>query len=189
MQPELNLVTKIIKISNLLDNASLLYTFNVLRYVLHSMYIKFLFAGRQRVLNKLVQSSHVPVNLIEKLSPLASQYIVPFNSKTLTRRALIMFNTAGRAGANEEAKVLSRGLTHVGFNVTSHEWSQTTELLESIKSSLAEFASSSSVIFLGIMTHGSHGTLRGASGSEVSVNQIMMLTNSILPHSIPTVSQ
>lgn len=141
-------------------------------------------------MKKLAQRCQLPVKVLEKLhnSPYASQYIVPLNSKRLIRYALIMFSTIGRDGASEEAAVLRQALTHTGFKVITKEWSLTTELLDSIKHLLKDLLSYCSILFISIMSHGSHGVLKGTGGSQISVNHVLEVAADILPNHLPMVS-
>ena len=139
-------------------------------------------------MQKLAQCHPHPLKALAKLSPHTLQYVVPKSCKRLARYALIMYNTAGRQGAKEEADDLERGLSYVGFNVTSEEWSTTSQLLKTIQARLMEQADRSSIVFISIMSHGHHGVLRGSHGSEMSVNDVLGLASGIIPIHIPVVS-
>ena len=142
---------------------------------------------KHRALQKLAECNENSITALEKLFPHTSEYITPENSERLARHALILYNPTDRRGATEEADMLLEGLTHVGFDVLSHTWSHPTQLLDEMRSLLMQLVSKTSVFFIGIMTHGHDGMLRGVGDSEVPVNDVLMLINDILPQHVPMV--
>ena len=138
-------------------------------------------------MQKLVRCNKAPVEALKQLSPISAQYIMPANSKRLIRLALIMFNTVGRLGAKDEVNMLTKGLTHVGFSVTSKEWWSTEELIDILSAQLTKWADHCSIVFISVMTHGHSGTLRGIQGSEISVNKVMGLATDSIARHIPMV--
>ena len=138
-------------------------------------------------MQKLAQCNPHPVKALAKLSPHTSLEVVPKNSQNLIRFALILYNTQERIGAKDEATLLEEGLSHVGFEVTSHEWKTATELEEKTRAHLRKQRDRCSVVFMSIMSHGHNGVLRG-TGNAISVNSLLRLTSDIIQPHIPMVS-
>lgn len=139
-------------------------------------------------MQKLAQCHPHPVKALAKLTPHTSQVVVPKNSNNLIRFALILYNTQERIGAKDEATLLEEGLSHVGFEVTSHEWKTAAELVEKTRAHLRKQRDRCSVVFMSIMSHGHNGVLRGTGNSAISVNSLLRLTSDIIQPHIPMVS-
>ena len=104
--------------------------------------------------------------------------------------ALILYCTAGRVGAIEEADALRQSLEVIGGEVAMMEWYDTSELVMMLESSLQKIAKAGdcSMLIVSFMCHGGEGNLIGASGHEVTINSVLQNLSSSLDPSILLVS-
>ena len=105
-------------------------------------------------------------------------------------RCLTLYNTFGRQGAKSEAEKLSMALKDVSFQVHMREWKSSSSLMTLISLYLDEFPCDSEceMLFVCIMAHGVGGSLKGRSGSEVSLNYVLQEFHSRLSNDVSLVS-
>ena len=133
---------------------------------------------------------HEPLNQgqIEELSPYSSQYVIPHNQTKTKRYGLILYNSEDRHGADEEADNFKQALETAGCDVIKLQWSNTSELGSMIDSSLTRIVGDCSLLIVAVMTHGYRGALRGSTGSEIPINDLLYHFNQELPQHLPMVS-
>lgn len=124
---------------------------------------------------------------IEMLSPHSSQCVIPYNQQRFKRYGLILFSSAGRPGASEEADDLTKALEATGFDVIKTEWSEAGELQRIIDSAMESMVDDCSLMLVCLMSHGSRGSLRSLDREEVPVNNILHQLSYHLPKSVPMV--
>lgn len=59
---------------------------------------------------------------LDVLSPIAQQYIIPYNQGRCKKQALIYYCDRDRVGADEEAERMEQALAQVGFNTMKETW-------------------------------------------------------------------
>ena len=113
------------------------------------------------------------INLLE---PLSKRYIIPTDPEGCVPYALIFYNIDHRPGADEEAEEMKRALKSAQFLVYSFErWQEVDELQNKLKDTIQEIEDRYSLLFCCIMGHGTRGRLRGTSGAEGEINQVLQI--------------
>ena len=89
---------------------------------------------------------------------------------------MIFYNIDHRPGADEEAEEMKRALKSAQFLVYSFErWQEVDELQNKLKDTIQEIEDRYSLLFCCIMGHGTRGRLRGTSGAEGEINQVLQI--------------
>ena len=165
-------------------------------------------------MREIIEEESLTQDEIKKLSPLTSQYIIPYNQaqtplndftqsllndvdneiniqhQTQTSRyGFIFYNTDKREnGAEEEANSLQQALSQTGCVVIKAKWEHTNQLQEMISDRLSEIGGRCNFLFACIMSHGELGQLRGSDESLVSISTVIKLFEQNLPSHVPLVS-
>ena len=146
------------------------------------------FVVREQKIRQIEEEEPLTVGQIEELSSYSSRYILPQNQAKVKRYGLILYSSAERQGAGEEADNFKYALETAGCDVIKLEWSNTSELGSMIDSSLTGIVSNCSLLIVAVMTHGYRGALRGSEGSEIPINDILFQLEYTLPKQLPLVS-
>ena len=165
-------------------------------------------------MREIIEEESLTLEEIRKLSPLTSQYVIPYNQaqKSLdddtqellryyvdneintqrqaqtSRYGLILYNTDQREhGAVEEANNLQKALSETGCDVIKAKWVHTQQLQEMISDRLSDIGGRCNFMFVCIMSHGELGQLRGSDESLVSISTVIKLFEQNLPSHVPLV--
>ena len=174
----------------------------------------FLHTVRNKMMRGIIEEESLTQEEIRKLSPLPSQYVMPYNqaqtalngnalqmlhdevAEINTRRqsqtsryGFIFYNTDQREnGAEEEASNLQQALSETGCDVIKAKWEHTHQLQEMISDRLSDIGGRCNFLFACIMSHGELGQLRGSDESLVSISTVIKLFEQNLPSHVPLVS-
>ena len=165
------------------------------------------------MMREIIEGESLTQEEIRKLSPLTSQYVIPYNQaqtalndytsvwlndapEVITQRqaqtsryGCIFYNTDQREnGAEEEANSLQQALSETGCDVIKAKWGHTHQLQEMISDRLSDIGGRCNFLFACIMSHGELGQLRGSDESLVSISTVIKLFEQNLPSNVPLVS-
>ena len=166
------------------------------------------------MMREIIEQESLTQEEIKKLSPLTSQYIIPYNQAQesldadtprwlvdevaaintqrqaqTSRYGFIFYNTDQREnGAEEEANNLQQALSETGCDVIKAKWEHTNQLQEMISDRLSHIGGRCNILFACIMSHGELGQLRGSNDSLVSISTVIKLFEQNLPSHVPLVS-
>ena len=132
-----------------------------------------MFTVRELEIQKITETESLTRDQIQQLSPHSSQYIIPHKQKKSKRYGLILFSTAGRQGAVEEADDLEQALKTTGCDVIKMEWSDAAELHNMIESTLSRIVCDCSLLVVCLMSHGSRGEIASSHGEKMCVNDVL----------------
>ena len=165
-------------------------------------------------MREIIEEESLTQEEIKKLSPLTSQYVIPYNQAQTalddvtpywlagevveintqrqaqtSRYGFIFHNTDQREnGAEEEANNLQQALSETGCDVIKAKWGHTHQLQEMISDRLSDIGGQCNFLFACIMSHGELGQLRGSDVSLVSISTVIKLFQQNLPSHVPLVS-
>ena len=166
-------------------------------------------------MREIIEEESLTQEEIKKLSPLTSQYVIPYNQAQelldeptqywlerlhaafitqhqqaqASRYGFIFYNTDKReSGAEEEANSLQQSLSETGCVVIKAKWEHTKQLQEMISDRLSDIEGRCNFLFACIMSHGELGQLRGSDESIVSISTVIKLFEQNLPSQVPLVS-
>ena len=135
----------------------------------------------------ITETESLTVDQIQVLSPLSTQYIIPYKQEKSKRYGLILFRSENRSGAAAEADDLEQALEAAGCKVMKMEWYEARELQGMIDSAMDRIVGDCSLLIVCLMSHGSRGVLKGQGGEEIAVNDILHQFTYTLPESVPLV--
>lgn len=102
---------------------------------------------------------------------------------------MVLFNSAKRDGAVEEAHTLEQSLAKSGFKTKTLEWGMDFELFANLKSELSGLISDGlSLLVISIMCHGQAGSLSGNNNNKILISDILQELEQSLPEHVPLVS-
>ena len=165
------------------------------------------------MVREIIEEESLTQEEIKKLSPLISQYVIPYNQAqesldgstqrrlkkvheaTISQRqaqtsryGFIFYNTDQREnGAEEEANSLQQALSETGCDVIKAKWEHTNQLQQMISDRLGDIGGRCNFLFACIMSHGELGQLRGSDESLVSISTVIKLFEQNLPSHVPLV--
>lgn len=140
-------------------------------------------------MNLLSQVSDLPLTTqdIKSLYNHIDRYVIPRNQMCVKQYAFVFFNEDDRVDAKEEASNFSDALKEAGCQSTNTVWSKVKVLQQMIHDAVNDAKDNSSLLIVGVMSHGKTGCLVGSDG-ELSVNTILRLISADLPSDIPLVN-
>ena len=178
-----------------------------------SVCVILLLIARNGMMRGIIEQESLTQEEIKKLSPLTSQYVIPYNQaqtplneytlecltgvpEVITQRhaqtsryGFVLYNIDQREnGAEEEANSLQQALSETGCDVIKAKWEHTNHLQEMISDRLSHIGGRCNFLFACIMSHGELGQLRGSNDSLVSISTIVKLFEQNLPSHVPLVS-
>ena len=166
------------------------------------------------MMREIIEEESLTQEEIKKLSPLKSQYVIPYNQAQepldddtqgwlknvhaaiitqrhaqTSRHGFIFYNTDQREnGAEEEANNLQKAFSETGCNVIKAKWEHTNQLQQMIGDELCDIGGRCNFLFACIMSHGELGQLRGSDDSLLSISSIIKQFEQNLPSHVPLVS-
>ena len=138
---------------------------------------------------KITNNQAVSGYQISLLEPLSDRYIISTEPWGAVPYTLIFYNVDNRPGAEKEAEEMKSALESAQFLVYSFErWQEVDELQSKLRASIKEIEDRCSLLFCCIMGHGTRGRLRGTSGIEGEINQVLQIFDEELDLNTPLVS-
>ena len=145
------------------------------------------FSESKRLTEELIKQEPLTMKQLYMLSPDSERYLIPYNKANSTPRAVLMYNTDERDGAEKEAKKLEEAWKTVGFEVKVFKWLHTHEIKVNIDKLLDASLANCCLLAINIMCHGERGTLRGRGQSNLLINKLLYHLESTLPPHLPLV--